>query len=151
MIAKDIMTKQVKTVSLDLPIKELAIFLVKENISGAPVLDREGKFLGIVTEEDLIFQDKKIHLPTFLNLFANIIPLGLEQFEKELKKIAGIKVNDVMQLKPQTIVQSAAVEEIATIMSEKKAYYLTVVEDDKVLGVITKRDLIKAVARGKIW
>jgi len=151
MLAKSIMTKEVKTVTASMPIRELAVFLVKENISGAPVVDKAGVFLGIVTEEDLIFQDKKIHLPTFLNLFANIVPLGVGQLEEELKKITGTTVEAVMQKRAQIIGAETSIEEIATIMTEQKTYYLPVVEKGKVLGIVTKRDLIKAVATGKIW
>jgi len=151
MKAGDIMTKNVKTVSSSLGIREFAVLLVKENISGAPVVDENKKFLGIATEEDLIFQDKKINLPTFLNLFSNIIPLGIDQTEEELKKIAGTRLKDIMQTDPHTITKEMTVEEIATIMSEEKAYYLSVVENERVIGVVTKRDLIKAVAKGKIW
>ena len=100
---------------------------------------------------NLIFQDKKVNLPTFLNLFSNIIPLGLGQMEEEFKKIAGTKVKDLIQANPQTITNNTTVEEIATLMSENKTYYLPVIEQGKVIGVVTKRDLIKAVAKGKIW
>lgn len=151
MVAKDIMTKEVKVVDPFMQIKEFAGFLIKENVSGAPVVDSAGNFLGIVTEEDLIFQDKKVNLPTFLNLFSNIIPLGLARTEEELKKIAGIDLKDVMQSEPQTISPEISVEEIATLMSENKTYYLTVLKAGKVVGVVTKRDIIKAVAKGKIW
>ncbi|MCK5494349.1 MAG: CBS domain-containing protein [Candidatus Omnitrophica bacterium] len=151
MLAKDIMTKSVKSVLPQLAIREFASLLIKENISGAPVIDENGNFLGIVTEEDLIFQDKKINLPTFLNLFANIVPLGVAQTEEELKKIAGTKLQDIMQAETPTITPQTTTEEIATIMSENKNYYLVVLEDGAVVGVVTKRDLIKAVAKGKIW
>jgi CBS domain-containing protein len=151
MIASDIMTQEVKTVNLSMQIREFATFLIKENISGAPVVDAAGNFLGIATEEDLIFQDKKVNLPTFLNLFSNIIPLGVARTEEELKKITGIDLKDVMQTEPQTISPEMSIEEIATLMSENKTYYLTVIDDGKVVGVVTKRDLIKAVAKGKIW
>ncbi len=151
MLAKSIMTRKVKTVVPSMPIRELAEFLVKENISGAPVVDDAGVFCGIVTEEDLIFQDKKIHLPTFLNLFANIIPLGVAQMEEELKKIAGTTVAAVMQKRPQIIGTDMPIEDIATIMTEKKTYYLPVIDQGRVIGIVTKRDLIKAVASGKIW
>jgi CBS-domain-containing membrane protein len=151
MLAKDIMTKNIKSVSPQLAIREFASFLIKENVSGAPVIDETGRFLGIATEEDLIFQDKKINLPAFLNIFANIVPLGVSQTEEELKKIAGTKLKDVMQAEPKTIAPDTTTEEIATIMCESKKYYLTVLDEGNVVGVVTKRDLIKAVARGKIW
>ncbi len=151
MLAKDIMTQSVKLVSPRLAIREFASFLIKENISGAPVVDEGGKFLGIATEEDLIFQDKKINLPSFLNLFANFVPLGVAQTEEELKKITGTKLQDVMQVESQTITSQTTTEEIATIMSENKSYYLVVLDNGAVAGVVTKRDVIKAVAKGKIW
>ena len=151
MVARDIMTKAVKVVDPSMRIREFAGFLIKENVSGAPVVDDAGNFLGIATEEDLIFQDKKVNLPTFLNLFSNIIPLGMARTEEELKKITGTDLKDVMQLEPQTISPEMSIEEIATLMSENKTYYLTVIEERKVVGIVTKRDLIRAVAKGKIW
>lgn len=151
MLAKDIMTKSVNSVLPQLAIREFASFLIKENISGAPVIDENGKFQGIATEEDLIFQDKKVNLPAFLNLFANIVPLGTTQTEEELRKIAGTQIKDVMQPEPQTITPQTTTEEIATIMCENKNYYLVVLDNGAVAGVVTKRDLIKAVAKGKIW
>ncbi|MBU1043472.1 MAG: CBS domain-containing protein [Candidatus Omnitrophica bacterium] len=151
MVAKEIMTKDVQSVDPLMQIREFATFLIKKNVSGAPVVDSNGDFLGIVTEEDLIFQDKKVNLPTFLNLFSNIIPLGIARTEEELRKITGTDLKDVMQENPPTISPEMSIEEIATIMSENKTYYLTVIENNKVVGVVTKRDLIKAVAKGKIW
>jgi CBS domain-containing protein len=151
MTAKEIMTKKVKTVSPSMKIKQFAAFLIKENFSGAPVIDEEGNLLGIATEEDLIYQDKKINLPTFLNLFSNIIPLGMMQTEEELKKISGTSLGDIMQKNPKTISEQTSTEEIATLMTENKTYYLPVINDKKVVGVVTKRDLIRAVAKGKIW
>ena len=84
-------------------------------------------------------------------MFSNIIPLGLGQLEEELKKIAGTQVKDLMQPEPQTITRETTIEEIATLMTEKKTYYLPVIDNGKIIGVVTKRDLIKAVAKGKIW
>ena len=71
--------------------------------------------------------------------------------ESELKKIAGTQVQDVMQKEPRTIIPETTIEEIATVMTEEKIYYLPVLSDGRVAGVVTKRDLIKAVAKGKIW
>ncbi|MFH1460228.1 MAG: CBS domain-containing protein [Candidatus Omnitrophota bacterium] len=151
MIAGDIMTREVKTVNPQMQIRELAAFFVEENISGAPVINASGRFLGIVTEEDLIYQDKKVHLPTFLNLFSSIFAIGLDQMEEEFKKIAATNVEQIMQTNSKIITKETTIEEIATIMSEDKAYYLVVMEQGKIEGIITKRDLIKAVAKGKIW
>ncbi len=151
MKAADIMTRKLKTITPSVPVREVAAFFVKERISGAPVVDAEGHFLGIVTEEDLIFQDKKIHLPTFLNIFSNIIPLGIEHLGEEIRKIAATQAREVMQQKPVSISPGTSVEEIATLMTERKAHYLPVLNKGQIMGVVTKRDLIRAVAKGKVW
>ena len=81
MLIKDIMTKNVITVSPEMDIHKLAELFMEKNISGAPVVDKTGKLLGVVKEEGVIFQDKKVHLPTFINLSFgithNMIFIGL--------------------------------------------------------------------------
>ena len=62
--ARDIMTKNVITVTPQTTVRELATLLLKKKISGAPVVDEADKVVGVVTESDLIFQNKKVHLPT---------------------------------------------------------------------------------------
>ncbi len=56
-----------------------------------------------------------------------------------------------MQTDPLAITPETTIEEIATVMTEKKVYYLPVLKQGGIAGIITKRDLIKAVAKGKIW
>ena len=76
-IAKDIMTQNLITVKKDLPIKELSKIFIEHKINGIPVVDNNGKLIGIVTEEDLIDQNKNLHIPTVISLFApmSILPL----------------------------------------------------------------------------
>ena len=62
--AQDIMTSKVITVAEDANVRELAALFLSNNISGAPVVNGQGKVIGVVTESDLIFQNKKVHLPT---------------------------------------------------------------------------------------
>ena len=62
--AQDIMTREVITVREDATVRELATLFLARNISGAPVVDATGRVIGVVTESDLIFQNKKVHLPT---------------------------------------------------------------------------------------
>jgi CBS domain-containing protein len=59
MEAKDIMTRDVITVSPTLPVKNLADFLIKNQISGVPVADKKGKIIGVVSETDLIAKKGK--------------------------------------------------------------------------------------------
>lgn len=144
--AKDLMTRDVITVSPELPVKDLARLLVKHKISGAPVIDGEENLVGIVTEKDLIESNKSLHLPTVVRLFDAVIYLESEkQFKEDLKKMAASKVADIMVHQVVTIEEETTLREIATIMSEKDKDLLPVIRDDKVVGIVGKEDMVRAM------
>ncbi|MDP2924152.1 MAG: CBS domain-containing protein [Candidatus Omnitrophota bacterium] len=150
MLIKDIMTKNVITVSPGMDIHKLAKLFMKKNISGAPVVDKSGKLLGVVKEEGVIFQDKKVHLPTFINLSLGFLTLGTKRYNEEIKKITASKVSSIMEKDIVTIYPNTRIEDVATLMIEKEIYYLPVVDKDKLVGVITKKDIVRAIAKEKV-
>ena len=149
MMVKDIMSKKVYTVGIDMDVHKLAEEFISRNISGAPVVDAQGKLLGLVLEEGILFQDKKVHLPTILNLSLGFVTLGLKQFEEEMKKITAGTVKDIMNVHPVTISPTMTIEDVATKMIESQVYYFPVVENDRLIGVLTKRDIVRAIAQGR--
>ncbi|MBN1822856.1 MAG: CBS domain-containing protein [Endomicrobiales bacterium] len=146
----EIMTKKVITVEPSMSIQKLAEMFVKKNISGAPVVDKDGKFLGIVLEEGLIMQDKKVHLPTLFYILSGVITIGEDKYEKELKKVSATTVSGIMEDNVTVLSPDTSVDEVATIMVEKGIHYFPVCENGKIVGVITKKDIVKAIARKKI-
>ena len=147
--AKDIMTKDVITVKPDTSIEELSSLLVKNNISGAPVVDSSGSLYGIVTENDLISRNKRLHIPTVVSFLDAAIYLeSSKKFEEEVRRLAATKVGDICVRKVSTIAEDTTVTDIATIMAEKKTYLLPVVKNGKVTGIVGKRDVVKAAAQG---
>ncbi len=145
--AKDIMTRQVITVSPETSIEELAKILIENRISGAPVVDKEGNLIGIVTENDLINQNKRLHIPTVIRLFDAMIMLERpKKIEEEIKRLTATKVWDICTKQVITINEDTSLQDIATIMSEKKVHLLPVMRDNKLVGIIGKADLIKAMA-----
>lgn len=149
MPVKDIMTKKVVTVTANMEIEKLAKLFVKKNISGAPVVDKKGKLLGLVREEGLIFKDKKVHLPTFISLSLGFLTLGANRYREEFKKIAASKVADIMEKDVVTVSPDTDIDDLATMMIETENYYFPVVEKKKLVGVITKKDIVRAIAKGK--
>jgi CBS-domain-containing membrane protein len=149
--AKDLMTANVIAVTRDTEVRELAKILASNRISGAPVLDGMGKVIGVVTESDLIFQNKKVHIPTALAILDSFIFLeNPDKMEQELRKMAGITVADICTLKPVTVRQDTPVEVVATLMAEQKVHTLPVLDaNDQLVGVIGKSDLIRMIAEGK--
>ncbi|MCX5782167.1 MAG: CBS domain-containing protein [Elusimicrobia bacterium] len=150
MNASDIMMKNVITVSPDLEIHKLAELFVEKNISGAPVI-LSGKVVGLVLEDDLIVRDRKVHLPTFVFLLSGLVTLGEKKLEQDLKKIAASTVKDIMRKKISQISPNTDIESIAALVVDKGINYFLVMENDSLIGVITKKDLVKAISENKIF
>lgn len=144
--AADIMTKDVITVQKDTTVVELANLLASHNISGTPVVDEEGRLLGVVTESDLIDQKKKVHIPTVLTILDSVIYLeNPDKMEKEMLKMAGSTVGDIFTDNPQTVDEETSLEDIATTMSEQNIHTLPVMRGDELVGIIGKKDIIKTL------
>jgi CBS domain-containing protein len=145
--AKDIMRTEVATVDPDMSVEALGRLFIEKNLTGLPVVDSDGSLIGIVTENDLISQNKSLHIPTVLRIFDAIIPLErADTFEKELKKMAGTTVRDICTRELITITEETTVEKIATIMSEQKTHHLPVMLEGKLIGIIDQHDVIKGIS-----
>ncbi len=145
--ARDIMTGDVATVTLDISITEVASLFHNNKISGAPVVDDENRLIGIITESDLIDQTKKLHIPTVVAIFDAVIYLeSLRHFEKELKKMTGTKVKDVYTADAVSVNIDTPVNEIASIMADRHFHTLPVLDGGKIVGIVGKDDIIKTMA-----
>lgn len=146
---RDIMSTDVKTIGPDSSVEEAAEVLSNNNISGLPVVEDEN-LLGIVSESDLIVKDKKLHFPDYINVIGGIIYLeSYKKFKKEFKKFIAVKVEDLMTEKVVTVGPEDSVEDAATIMSDEDVNRLPVVEDNKLVGIITRGDIVRDLARNK--
>jgi len=144
--AGEIMTKDVVTVQKKTSIRELAEMFTVRKISSAPVVDAEGDLIGIVTETDLVEQDKNLHIPTVISLFDWVIYLESgKKFEKELKKMTGQNVGDIYTTEVETVAPTTPISEVADIMSTKKVHAIPVVDGKKVVGIIARIDLIRTM------
>src|SRR5574340_325532 len=145
--AKDIMTRDVVTVTPDTSIEELSALLVSNEISGVPVVDAGGAVVGIITENDLISRNKRLHIPTVVSFLDAVIYLeSSKKFADEVKRVTATRVGDICEKKVVTITEDTTLTDIATIMAEKKVHLLPVVKAGKVVGVVGKRDLVRAIA-----
>ncbi|MCD6389183.1 MAG: CBS domain-containing protein [Desulfobulbaceae bacterium] len=146
--AKDIMTTEVITVKPDLSVEKLAEILWENKISGVPVLDDDDTLVAVVTENDLIDQTKKIHIPSVITLLDSVIFLeSAEKMEKQIKKITGATVGDICAEKLISVSEETPLNEIATIMAQKGAHTLPVLCGDKLVGVVGKSDIIRTLAK----
>ncbi len=150
--AKDVMNTTIHSVTPETSVKDLVKFLMDHQISGAPVMDEQGQLAGVVTEGDLIFRDANVHLPTVVAIFDSIIYLeNPRKYEHELQKIIGGKVRDIMSTDLLTITPETTMQEMATIMHEKKRHLLPVVDQGKMVGIVGKADLVRAIANEEFF
>ncbi len=144
--AKDVMTKEVITVRRETTIRDLALLFTEKRISSAPVVDDAGDLIGIVSESDLVEQDKNLHIPTVVSIFDWVIYLESgKRFEKELQKMTGQTVADIYSEQVLSVGPEAPVSEIADIMSRERVHAVPVVEGKRVVGVVGRIDLIKTM------
>jgi CBS domain-containing protein len=146
--AKDIMTREVITVGPRTTVEELARLLMEHHISGAPVVDDAGGLVGIVTENDLINREKRLHIPTVVQIFDAFIYLeSSKKFEEDLKKMVGAKVGDICNPDVVTVEEDTTLTDIATIMTDKDVDLLPVMSEGKLVGIVGKEDVLKAFSK----
>lgn len=146
LVAREIMTDRVITVTPETRVSDLARILATENIGGAPVVDGEGRLLGVVTESDLIDQTKKVHIPTVVAILDSLIFLERpDRMEKDIRKIAGTVVGDIYTPNPVTVSEETPLDEIATIMAKRHVHTLPVMRGGELVGVIGKGDIIRTL------
>ncbi|MDA8097658.1 MAG: CBS domain-containing protein [Desulforudis sp.] len=145
-LARDVMTTQVISVHPDDDVEKVAKLLLEHHISGLPVLDDDGKLVGVVTEGDLVIREKKVRAPLHVVILDSLIYLEKPQrFMEEIKRAVAQKVGELMSTKLYTVGPEASVEQVATKMVERRINRVPVVDtENKLLGIISRQDIIKA-------
>jgi len=141
----DVMQTDVVTVGPDATVQELAKLFHEHHISGAPVVDDQGNLLGIVTEGDLIEQDADLHFPSNFAFLDGLLQLGEKRFEEELRRVTGSTVKDLMTTDVITLNTEEPVRKAATIMAEKHINRIPIMYEGKVVGIIGRNEVLKAM------
>jgi CBS domain-containing protein len=144
MQAREVMIEAL-TVPPERSVRDLAQLLLKRGLDGACVVE-DGQLVGVVTTMDLVFQEKQVHLPTILNFLDFAIPLEPpSRLRAELDKIAGTTVAQIMTRELVTVEPDRPVSEVARVMVDEHLTIVPVVDDGKLLGMVTKQALLRAV------
>ena len=146
----DIMDRDPVTVEPDDDVETMLRLLREHDLRGLPVVNDVGRCVGIVTESDLVIADEQgdLHMPHYFELFGGVVFLEpLRRFEGRLRKAFASKVSDLMTADPVTIAPSASVKEAARVISERHHDRLPVVEHGRLVGVVTRVDVLAALSR----
>ena len=143
---KDIMTRDVITVSTETEIIQAAELLLENRINGVPVVDEDGKVVGILCQSDLVAQQKRIPIPSLFTLLDGFMPLrSIKRLDREVEKIAAIKVAHAMTPDPVTVSPDTSIEDVAALMVDKNLHTLPVVEKGNLVGIVGKEDVLRTL------
>ena len=149
-LVEEVMERDPVSVTEDTKVEDVVLALRKHELPGVPVVDSDGRVVGIVTEADLVVPDPDgdLHIPHYIQLFGGLVFLEpLQRFEDKLRKAFAAKAADMMSRDPDMIGPNATAREAATKIHESGHNRLPVVDDDgRLVGVVTRVDLLGALA-----
>jgi CBS domain-containing protein len=146
---REIMDTDPVTVAPETSVEDVVAALRENELPGLPVVDSEGTVWGIVTEADLVLPDENgdLHIPHYINLFGGTVFLEpLSRFGDRLRKAFAANAADMMTRDPDTVGPDATVREAARLIHDSGHNRLPVVQDGKLVGVVTRIDVLGALA-----
>jgi CBS domain-containing protein len=145
MSVRDVMTRSVVSVHRRTPLKEVAQALIDNGISGVPVVDEDGAVLGLVSEADLLIKEQGAdairHRP-----LARLLGESKES-RAQLVKLDAITAGEAMTAPAITITSGRPIHEAAAIMTARHVNRLPVVDDGRLVGIVSRADLVRAYVR----
>jgi CBS domain-containing protein len=144
MKAADVMTRQVVTIEADASIATAVRLMLENRISGLPVVDSIGRLVGIVTEGDFLRRSEtgtEVRRPHWLELL-----LGPGRGAGEYVRTHAQRVEEVMTPEVASVTEDTQVEEIVGLMEQRRIKRLPVVRDRKIVGIVSRANLLRALA-----
>ena len=148
-VVSEIMDTDPVTVAPETSVEDVVAALRDHELPGLPVVDSEGTVWGIVTEADLVLPDEDgdLHIPHYINLFGGTVFLEpLSRFGDRLRKAFAANAADMMTRDVDTVGPDTTVREAARLIHESGHNRLPVVQDAKLVGVVTRIDVLGALA-----
>jgi CBS domain-containing protein len=142
---REIMRHDAVTVGPQVTVQELADLLRAHDIRSVPVVD-QGRLVGVVTEGDIVAQDADLHFPHYIQFLDSLIYLeSTKKFEERLRKVVGASVREIMTAEAITTAPDDTVSHAATLMSENRINLLPVVEESKLVGIVTRHEIVASM------
>ena len=147
MQVRDIMTQPVITANVAMNLDEVARLLLTHNIGGLPVVDSAGRLCGIVTESDFTAKEHGVPFSTLKlpQLFHEWLPK--EGIERLYAKARTLTVSEIMSPQVISLTETDSVEHAVRLLLQHEVHRLPVVRDGKPIGMVSRHDLLKVMAK----
>ena len=145
-VAREIMTSPVVTVTPETPFREVAMLMLHHRVSGLPVADDSGQVLGIISEADLLHKEEQpLPQPPIVGWHGR--SLWLERLVDRYQKATGVTAKDLMTENVVTATEETKVHELAHLMLGTSVNRIPIVRDGRVVGIVTRADILKVFVR----
>ena len=148
MKAQEIMTRDVVTVRPDASVRDIAALMVEKHISGLPVLTDTGEIIGMVSQSDLLHRaevgTERKHKWWFRTLSDS------STLAREYAKAHGLKAHDIMTRYVVSVRDDAELRDVADILDKRRIKRVPVVKEDRLVGIITRGDLVRALSQVQV-
>jgi CBS domain-containing protein len=144
----EIMRHDVPAVAPGDSIATVARVIAESGLPGVPVV-ADGELHGIVTEGDIVFREAEVSVPSVLPVLDAMLVFDAgTPFEEDLQRVLAVTAGELMSAPVYTIRHNATLQEVATLMSERRVNPVPVVDDaDTIVGIVSRADLVRVVAR----
>jgi CBS domain-containing protein len=146
---RDIMDGDPVSVTVADSVESVLHVMREHELTGVPVVNEGGRCVGIITEADLVLRDEgeDFHLPHYVELFGGVVFLERpSHFEERARKAFAATADQMMTPDPVTITPDASAREAARVIARKKHNRLPVVEHGRLVGVVTRVDVLEGLA-----
>ncbi|MBV8087860.1 MAG: CBS domain-containing protein [Chloroflexi bacterium] len=144
----EVMTTPAVTVAPEASVSQVAQRMLDHNVRALPVVDGDGKLLGIITDTDLLVRNARLHFPSYLGILENLLPIGGDRnLEDELRRVLATTAQEVMTPKVRTSSPDNDLGDVAHEMIQHHLHAVPVLKDGKLEGILFPRDVIRLIAR----
>lgn len=143
MNVRDLMTTDVVTVHAASTVGDVARLTLESKLSGIPVVDDNNALRGLVTEKDLVAKHARVHLPTYFGILGTWFPFGTHESDEDMRHVLAVTAGDIMTHEPVTIGPDVDIDDAATLMVDRNANPIPVVENGRLIGIISRADIIR--------
>lgn len=145
MLAKDIMRRHVITVTREMTLRELTKLFIERKITGAPVVDAEGRLVGVISQTDIVRRDREIPPGVEIPDYYQEAERAVYRSGYQIEDPDFTRVADVMTPAVLSAEEGTPVEELAKLMLRKHVHRIVVTRGGQLKGIVTSMDMLRAL------
>lgn len=146
----EVMSSPAITVAPETSVQEVARLMRENHISGVPIVDSDGRMMGAITELDMIARNAPLEEPRYIAILSGYIPTSFEkyrEYKEQLKQALATTAIELMDDDQEfaTVTPGTSTDEALRIMLDPENFMLPVIDGGKVVGVVTRTDMVRII------